>query len=105
VTGVDHTTKLDLVCSLGADHVIDYTREDFTRRGERYDMIFDVPGNHPYADIRRALAPDGTYVLIGHDLFGGAGRRWLGSLPRFLGLMAISPFSKQSHRSRSTCRR
>jgi NADPH:quinone reductase-like Zn-dependent oxidoreductase len=94
VTGVDHPSKLDMVRSVGADRVLDYTRDDFTRRGERYDLIFDVPGNHSYADSRRALAPDGTYVLIGHDHFGVAGRRWLGSLPRFVGLMARAPFSK-----------
>ncbi|WP_219512564.1 NAD(P)-dependent alcohol dehydrogenase [Nonomuraea ceibae] len=95
VTGVDHGAKLDLVRDLGADHVIDYTREDFTRTGERYDLIFDVPGNHSFADCRKALTPDGMYVLIGHDHFGGVGSRWLGSLPHFVRLMALSPFRKQ----------
>lgn len=91
VTAVDHTRKLDLLRSLGADEVLDYTRDDFTRRAERYDLIFDVPGNHPFAACRRALAPEGRYILIGHDMFGGAGRRWAGSLPRFakLGLQSI----------------
>jgi len=95
VTGVDIAAKLELVRSLGADRVIDYRREDFTRTGERYHLIFDVPGNRPLADCRRALTPDGIYLLIGHDQFGGVGRRWLGSLPRFLKLMALSPFVKQ----------
>ena len=95
VTGVDHSTKLDLVRSLGADHVIDYTREDFTRSGERYDLIFDVPGNHSFSDCRRALVPEGTYVLIGHDHFGDVGGRWLGSLPHFFELMALSLFRRQ----------
>ena len=63
--------------------------------GERYDLIFDVPGNHSFAACRRALAPGGKYVLIGHDAFGAGGRRWLGSLPRFLGLMARTPFSSE----------
>lgn len=95
VTGVEHTSKLDLVSALGADHVIDYTVEDFTRRGVRYDLIVDIPGNHSFADCRRALTPDGTYVLIGHDRYGDAGRKVLGSLPRFVGLMARSVFQRQ----------
>lgn len=92
VTGVDSTRKLEMVSSLGADHVIDYTREDFTRSGERYDLIFDIPGNHPFSDCRRALTPEGTYVLIGHDRFGQGAGRWLGSIPRVLKLVVLSPF-------------
>ena len=95
VTGVDGPEKLELVRSLGADRVLDHTREDFTRAGDRYDLIFDVPGNHSFADCRRALTTGGKYVLIGHDHFGAGGRRWLGSLPRFLGLLARTPFSRQ----------
>lgn len=95
VTGVDSTQKLDLIRSLGADHVIDYTRTDFTRTAERYDLIFDIPGNHPFSACRRALTPDGTYVLIGHDRFGAAGGRWVGSLPRFFRLLVLSPFVRQ----------
>lgn len=90
VTAVDHPRKLELVRSLGADRTIDYTREDFTRGGERWDLIFDVPGNHSFHEIRRALDPRGSYVLIGHDAFGAAGHHWLGSVPRMLGLMARS---------------
>ena len=90
VTGVDHPGKLALVRSLGADRVIDYTREDYTRAGERWDLIFDVPGNHTFDETRRALEPRGAYVLIGHDLFGAAGYRWLGGIPRQLGLMVRS---------------
>lgn len=92
---MDATAKLDLLRSIGADHVVDHTREDFTRAGERYDVIVDIPGNHPWREVRRALTPDGKYVLIGHDHYGEAGRRWLGSLPRFLGLVVRTPFSKQ----------
>ena len=94
VTAVDVTTKLDLLGSLGADRVVDGTRVDFTREGERYELILDVPGNHSFSDCRRALAADGRYVLIGHDSFGGASA-WLGSLPRFFGLMALTPFRRQ----------
>jgi len=92
VTGVDQAAKLDLVRALGADQVIDYTRDDFTRSGERYDLIIDIPGNHSFAEIRRALAPDSKYVLIGHDHFGREGRRMLGSLPRFARLVVLSAF-------------
>jgi NADPH:quinone reductase-like Zn-dependent oxidoreductase len=95
VTGVDSTEKLELVRSLGADRVIDYTREDFTRGDDRYDLIFDVPGGHRLADCRRVLKPDGIYVLIGHDHFGRVGRRWLGSLPTFVKLMSMSLVVKQ----------
>lgn len=80
---------------LGADRAIDYTQEDFTLSGERYDLIFDIPGNHPFSDCRRALAPEGSYVLIGHDRFGQGAGRWLGSLPRVLKLLALSPFVSQ----------
>jgi len=90
VTGVDHQRKLELVRSLGADRTIDYTREDFTRGGERWDLIFDVPGNHSLKEIRQALDPNGGYVLIGHDAFGATGHHWLGSIPRMVGLMARS---------------
>jgi NADPH:quinone reductase-like Zn-dependent oxidoreductase len=95
VTGVDDTTKLDMVRSIGADQVIDYTNEDFTQSGERYDLIFDIPGNHPFSACRGVLAPDGKYVLIGHDRFGQGAGRWLGSIPRVLKLVALSPFVSQ----------
>jgi NADPH:quinone reductase-like Zn-dependent oxidoreductase len=90
VTAVDHTRKLALVSSLGADRVIDYTSEDYTRGGERWDLIFDVPGNHSFDETRRALEPGGSYVLIAHDAFGAHGHHWLGSIPRLLGLVARS---------------
>jgi NADPH:quinone reductase-like Zn-dependent oxidoreductase len=65
VTGVCSTSKLDMVRSLGADHVIDYTKEDFTRNGRRYDRILAANGYHPISDYKRALSPDGTYVMTG----------------------------------------
>ncbi|HZI96802.1 MAG TPA: NAD(P)-dependent alcohol dehydrogenase [Actinomycetales bacterium] len=95
VTGVDAARKLDMVRSLGAAHVIDFTQEDFTQAHQSYHLIFDVVGNHSFRECRRALTPDGSYVLIGHDGFGDAAGRWLGSLPRVLGLVAMSPFMSQ----------
>jgi len=93
VTGVDAGDKLALVRSAGADRVIDHTADDFTRHDERYDLIVDIPGNHPFAECRRVLAPGGRYVLIGHDLFGGSGGRWIGrGMRTLLPLMARSPF-------------
>jgi NADPH:quinone reductase-like Zn-dependent oxidoreductase len=95
VTTVDCTSKLGMLRSLGADEVVDYTREDFARRGVRYDLIFDVPGNRPFSACRRALKPDGRYVLIGHERFGASGKRVFGLIPHFLKLMALSCFVKQ----------
>ena len=100
VTGVDSAAKLDMLRALGADHVIDYAEEDFTHGVERYDLILDIPGNHSFADCRRALTAKGTYVLIGHDRFGASGHRWMGSLPRALSLVALSPFVSQLPRLR-----
>lgn len=76
VTATSRPDKLDLVRSLGADHVVDYTREDLTRRGRRYDVIVDVGGNRSLSACRRALAPGGTLVLAGagHGASGPIGR-------------------------------
>jgi NADPH:quinone reductase-like Zn-dependent oxidoreductase len=95
VTGVETTKKLDMVRSLGADRVIDFTQEDFTRGSERYDLIVDIPGNHSFSDCRRALTSKGKYVLIGHDDFGASGRRLLGAVPQGLALLALSLFVDQ----------
>lgn len=95
VTAVDHTRKLDLLRRLGADRVIDYTTDDVTRTDGSYGLVFDVVGNHPFAAYRRVLAPDGTYVLIGHDRFGTQGRGWLGSIPTMFGLMARSTVERR----------
>jgi NADPH:quinone reductase-like Zn-dependent oxidoreductase len=70
VTGVCSTRNVDLVRSIGADHVIDYTKEDFTKGEQRYDMIFDLVGNHSFSQRRRVLTPNGVCVLGG---IGGAG--------------------------------
>ena len=97
VTGVDAAGKLDMVRSIGADRTIDYAREDFTRSAERYDVILDIAGNHTWPEVRRALTPQGTYVLIGHDQYGASGHRWFGSLGRFAKLLVIAPFVSQLH--------
>lgn len=78
VTGVCSSTKLDLVRSIGADDVIDYTRENFVDGAHRYDLILDTAGNRPLAQLRRALAPLGTLVIVG----GEGGGRWLGGFDR-----------------------
>ena len=65
VTAVDSTKKLDMLRSIGADHVIDYTQEDFTKSGARYDMIFDVIAHHSVFDYKRALSPKGIYIAVG----------------------------------------
>ena len=65
VTGVDHTEKFDMMRTLGADHVMDYTIDDFTKTGQRYDLIFDVKTTRSIFDYKRALCPNGTYVTVG----------------------------------------
>ena len=102
VTGVDTLAKLELVRSIGADRVIDYEADDFTRTGELYDVIIDIPGNRSFADLKRILGPQGRYVLIGHDRFGALGGRWIGtSLGRFLKLLILRPFGRQARGPRS----
>jgi len=68
VTAVCSTSKLDMVRSLGADHAIDYTKEDFTKSGQRYDLIFAANGYHPILDYKRALKPKGIYVMSGGSM-------------------------------------
>ena len=88
VTGVCSTRNAGLVRSIGADHVIDYTREDFTRKDRRYDFILDNVTNHSLSDLRRALAPAGTLVPNG----GGFGNRWFASGGRVVGAHALNRF-------------
>ena len=91
VTGVCSTAKLDLVRSLGADHVIDYTRGDFADGAHHYDLIIDIAGNPALSRLRRALAPAGTAVIVG----GEEGGRWTGGIGRQLRALALSPFLRQ----------
>jgi NADPH:quinone reductase-like Zn-dependent oxidoreductase len=93
VTGVCSTRNLDMVRSLGADHVIDYTKEDFTKGTERYDVIIDNVANHSLLESRRALKPNGIYVLIGG---GSANEQGLiGPLINPIKAMLLSPFVSQ----------
>jgi NADPH:quinone reductase-like Zn-dependent oxidoreductase len=78
VTGVSSTSKTDLVRSIGADHVIDYTREDFTDGSKHWDLIVDTAGRRPLRQLRRALTPTGTLVVVGGD----GGGRWTGGFFR-----------------------
>src|ERR687885_717183 len=91
VTGVCSTTKVEMVRSIGADHVIDYTREDFAEGEQRYDLILDIGGNSSLARPRRTLTPEGTLVIVG----GEGGGRWLGGTDRQLRAMMLSPFVGQ----------
>jgi NADPH:quinone reductase-like Zn-dependent oxidoreductase len=93
VTGVSSTRNLELVRSLGADRVIDYTREDFTRDDARYDLVIDNVGNRPIADLRRVLAPAGRYVLVGGG--GPDVGPWVGALVGPLRVIANAPFVDQ----------
>ncbi|WP_327731054.1 NAD(P)-dependent alcohol dehydrogenase [Streptomyces sp. NBC_00487] len=89
VTAVASTPKLDAVRALGADHVIDYTREDFLAVPRRYDAIIDIAGNRGLRDLRRALTPRGRLVITG----GGTNGRWLGGTDRQLRAQLLSPFT------------
>lgn len=91
VTGVCGTAKAEVVRSIGADRVIDYTREDFAEGGHRYDVILDVGGNSTLARLRRALTPEGTLVITG----GEGGGRWLGGTDRQLRALVLSRFVGQ----------
>jgi NADPH:quinone reductase-like Zn-dependent oxidoreductase len=91
VTGVCSTTKVELVRSIGADDVIDYTREDFAATGKRYDVILDIAGARSVSHLRRALAPKGTLVIVG----GESGGRWFGGIDRQLRATMLSPFVGQ----------
>jgi NADPH:quinone reductase-like Zn-dependent oxidoreductase len=111
VTGVCSTSKLDLVRSIGADHVIDYTKDDYLDGANRYDLILDIGGNNSLSRLRRALTPKGTLVIVGGEekgnVTGGFGRQiralvlslfvgqrltMLASKERYTDLEALSPF-------------
>jgi NADPH:quinone reductase-like Zn-dependent oxidoreductase len=90
VTGVCGTRDIDLTRSIGADHVIDYTREDFADGSRHYDVIVDVFGRSPVRRLRRALTPRGRLVIV-----GGEGGKWIGGIHRQLGAMLLSPIVGQ----------
>ncbi|MER7178077.1 NAD(P)-dependent alcohol dehydrogenase [Streptomyces hyaluromycini] len=91
VTGVCSTRNVELVRSLGAAHVVDHTREDFTERGERYDLILDNVGGRPLGLLRRALTPRGTLVANG----GGSPGHVFGAMGSLLRVVAADPFVRQ----------
>ncbi|MFC8360909.1 NAD(P)-dependent alcohol dehydrogenase [Streptomyces griseorubiginosus] len=93
VTGVCGARNVELVGSLGADDVVDYTREDFTRAGRRYDVVLDLVGNRSLADLRRATAPSGTVVLSGGGVFEGGSL--LGPVRLIVRGRLLSPFVRQ----------
>ena len=93
VTGVSSTRNLELVRSLGADQVIDYTKEDFTRSGQRYAVIIDNVGNRSLSECRRVLNPDGKYVLIGGG--GVNDNRWIGPFSAVIKTLLLKPFISQ----------
>ena len=90
VTGVCSTRNVPMVRSIGADHVIDYTRENFTQGARRYDLIVDMVGNHALLELRRALEPDGRLVIV-----GGESGSWFAPLDRLLKAAFLSPFVSQ----------
>lgn len=91
VTGVCSTRNVELVRSLGADHVIDYTQSDFTKGAPRYDVLLDIIGNHSLSASMRAIKPNGTYLMV-----GAHGGRWISPIDRLIRLMIMSPF--RSHK-------
>src|SRR5216684_2959488 len=91
VTGVCSTRNVDMVRSIGADHVIDYTREDFTKSGQRYDLFFDCVGNHSLSACRRVLNPKGICIMVGDR----SGRGMIGLLARLITALVLSWFVSQ----------
>jgi NADPH:quinone reductase-like Zn-dependent oxidoreductase len=91
VTGVCSTTKVDMVRSIGADHVIDYTHDDFAEGEQRYHVILDIGGNSSLSRLRRALTTKGTLVIVGGETDG----RWLGGTDRQIRALLLSPFVGQ----------
>jgi len=91
VTGVCSTRNVEMVRSLGADHVIDYTQEDFTKGGQRYDLILDNVGNHSLSEYRRVLNPKGAFVVVG----GPNNGQWIGPMIGPIKASLLSPFVSQ----------
>ena len=90
VTGVCSTRNVEMVLSIGADHVFDYKKEDYTESGKQYDLIIDMVGNHSLSANKQALKPDGTFVIVG----GGKGN-WLGPMMTPIKALFLSPFVDQ----------
>ncbi len=93
VTGVCSTRNVELVRSIGADRVVDYTKQDYTQSGEHYDVIIDNVGNRSLLENRRALTPEGKYVLIGGG--GPDEGNWVGPMAKPIAALLLSPFISQ----------
>src|SRR5215210_804622 len=91
VSGVCSTRNVEMVRSLGADHIIDYTQEDFTQSGQKYDLIFQLAGTRSPSECRGALTPKGTLVLSSGESDG----RWIGAVDRIIKALVLSPFVSQ----------
>ena len=91
VTGVCSARNVALVRSLGADAVVDYTKEDFTAGSKRYDIVIDMVGNHSLRAVRRVLRPNGIYVMV-----GGQNGNWIAPLDRILAMSVTSAFSDET---------
>jgi NADPH:quinone reductase-like Zn-dependent oxidoreductase len=93
VTAVTSTRNLEMVTTIGADQAVDYTREDFTRSGQRYDLIVDAGGNRRLSHLRRVLTPEGTIVLV-----APGGGQWVGPIVRLIGAVVTTRFGRQQVR-------
>jgi NADPH:quinone reductase-like Zn-dependent oxidoreductase len=91
VTGICSTRNVDMVRSIGADHIMDYSREDFTKSGQRYDLIFDCIGNHSLSACRRVLNPEGILVMVGER----SGRGMIGIMSRLITAFVLSRLVSQ----------
>lgn len=88
VTAVDSgAAKLELLERLGADRILDYRELDYTTESDRYDLVVDIPGNHPWSRVKRVLTPTGRYVLVGHDAYDATSHPWLGAMRTVLPLL------------------
>ena len=95
VTGVCSTRNIDMVKSIGADHVIDYTKEDFAQKGQRYDLILDNVGNRSFSDCRRVMVAKGILVSNGGGSLKENEGSWLGPITGSIAALALSPFMSQ----------
>src|SRR5262249_62374932 len=91
VTGVCSTPNVEMVASIGADQVIDYARQDFTRARREYDLVIDIAGNRTVTETRRVLVPKGVLVAVGGPDKGP----WVGPLSRFAAMVVLSPAVRQ----------
>jgi NADPH:quinone reductase-like Zn-dependent oxidoreductase len=95
VTGVCSTRNIDMVRSMGADHVIDYTKEDFAQSGQRYDLILDNVGNRPLSDCRRVMVAKGVLVMVGGGSLKENEESWIGPVGSTIAAFVLSPFVSQ----------